>query len=71
LNHGHHVRMRAYSEDLRRKIVEAVQRGMDQSEAARSFGVSPSSLKHYDKALRKGGSLCPDFSGQLVRASFP
>jgi transposase len=52
LNHGHHVHMRAYSEDLRRKIVEAVQRGMGQSEAARSFGVSLSSVKRYVGALR-------------------
>jgi transposase len=51
--------MRAYSEDLRRKIVEAVQRGMGQSEAARSFGVSFSSVKRYVGALRKGGSLRP------------
>ena len=59
LNHGHHVRMRAYSEDLRRKIVEAVQRGMGQNEAARSFRVSLSSVKRYLGALRKGGSLRP------------
>ncbi len=59
LNHGHHVRMRAYPEDLRRKIVEAVQRGMGQSEAARYFGVSLSSVERYVEALRKGGSLRP------------
>ena len=52
LNHGHYVGMRAYSEDLRRKIVEAVQRGMGQSEAARSFGVSLSSGKRYVGSLR-------------------
>ncbi|HLM78568.1 MAG TPA: transposase [Rubrobacteraceae bacterium] len=51
--------MKAYSEDLRRKIVEAVQRGMGQSEAACSFGVSVSSVKRYIGALRKGGSLRP------------
>lgn len=59
LNPGHHVRMRAYSEDLRRKIVEAVQRGMGHSEAARSFGVSLSSVKRYIGTLRKGGSFRP------------
>ena len=53
------MRMRAYSEDLRRKIVEAVQRGMGHSEAACSFGVSLSSVKRYVGALRKGGSLRP------------
>jgi transposase len=35
--------MKAYSEDLRMKIVEAVERGMPKSEAARSFGVGISS----------------------------
>ena len=59
LNHGHHMRMRAYSEDLRRKIVETVQRGMGHNEAAHSFGVSLSSVKRYLGKLRKGGSLRP------------
>ena len=43
---SHHGMMDAYSEDLRRKIVEAVEgRRMNQSEAARAFGVSLSSVK--------------------------
>ena len=52
--------MKAYSEDLRRKIVEAVeQRGMSKSEAARSFGVGISSVKRYVAAAREGRSLAP------------
>jgi transposase len=52
--------MKAYSEDLRRKIVEAVeQRGMPKSEAARSFGVGISSVKRYVVAAREGRSLAP------------
>jgi len=44
----HHGCMKAYSEDLRRKVVEAVEhRGMGKSEAARTFGVSLSSVKRY------------------------
>jgi transposase len=40
--------MDAYSEDLRRKIVDAVERrGMGQSEAARLFDVSLSSVEHH------------------------
>jgi transposase len=39
--------MNAYSEDLRRKIVEAVERGMPKAEAARAFGVGVSSVKRY------------------------
>ena len=31
--------MKAYSEDLRRKIVDAIVRGMPKAEAARTFGV--------------------------------
>jgi transposase len=54
----HHARMDAYSEDLRRKIVEAVhQRGMGKSEAARTFGVSLSSVKCYVKAVQEGRSF--------------
>jgi transposase len=52
--------MKAYSEDLRRKVVEAVQqRGMGKSEAARSFGMSLSSVKRYVAKARQGDSLSP------------
>jgi transposase len=57
---SHHEVMDAYSEDLRRKIVEGVeQRRMNKSEAARVFGVSLSSVKRYVKAAREGRSLSP------------
>src|SRR5918995_4231787 len=56
----HHGVMDAYSEDLRKKIVEAVQeRRMNQSEAAHAFGVSLSSVKRYLKAVRERRSLSP------------
>ena len=52
--------MDAYSEDLRRKIVEALQqRRMNKSEAARAFGVSLSSIKRYAKLAQEGRSLAP------------
>jgi transposase len=52
--------MDAYSEDLRHKIVEALQqRRMRKSEAARAFGVSRSSVKRYVKAVCQGRSLRP------------
>src|SRR5215211_6784141 len=52
--------MDAYSEDLRKKIVEALQqRRMNKSEAARAFGVSLSSVKRYAKAARERRSLSP------------
>ena len=50
--------MAAYSEHLRRKIVDAVERrGMGQSEAARLFDVSLSSVKRYVGKSRQGRAL--------------
>jgi transposase len=51
--------MNAHSEDLRKKIIEALRRGATKSEAARAFGVSLSSVKRYVKAVREGRSLSP------------
>ena len=51
--------MNAYSEDLREKIVEALWRGKTKSEAARSFGVSRSSVKRYAKLAEEGRPLAP------------
>ena len=51
--------MNAYSEDLRKKIVEAVERGMPKIEAARTFGVGISSVKRYVATARQGRSLVP------------
>jgi transposase len=53
------ARMNAYSEDLRMKIVEALRRGITKSEAARSFGVSRSSVKRYVKLADEDRSLAP------------
>jgi transposase len=54
-----HSRMRAYSEDLRKKIVAAIGRGMSKAQAARLFDVSLSSVKRYSRMAREGGSLEP------------
>ena len=51
--------MNAYSEDLRKKLVEAKERGMPTVEVARAFGVGLSSVKRYAKVAREGGSLRP------------
>jgi transposase len=51
--------MKAYSEDLRKKILQAVDRGMPKSEAAKTFGVSRSSVKRYAAARREGRPLSP------------
>ncbi len=51
--------MNAYSEDLRKKIVEALRRGMGKSEATYAFGVSLSSVKRYAKMADEGRPLAP------------
>jgi transposase len=51
--------MRAYSEDLRKKIVSAIERGMPKAQAARLFDVSLSSVKRYSRSAREGRPLKP------------
>lgn len=51
--------MKAYSEDLRRKIVSAIERGMPKSQAARIFDVSLSSVKRYARIVHRGDPLTP------------
>ena len=55
--------MKPYSEDLRARIVKAVQEGMSKSGAARLFGVSLSSVKRYVRIARRGKSLKPGKGG--------
>src|SRR5512133_300903 len=59
-----HGTMKAYSEDLRRKVVEAVeQRGTSKSEAARLFGISLSSVKRYTRLASRREPLTPRKGG--------
>jgi transposase len=51
--------MKAYWEDLRTKIVQAVERGMSKTQAAKTFGVSRSSVKRYAAAASEGRPLTP------------
>ena len=51
--------MKAYSEDLRLRIVAAVDGGMPRSEAARVFGVGRATVKRYLALRRQTGSLDP------------
>ncbi len=51
--------MRAYSEDLRKKIVAAIQKGTSKAQAARIFDVSLSSVKRYSRIASQGESLQP------------
>jgi transposase len=51
--------MKAYSKDLRRKIVEAIERGMSKAQAARTFGVGISTVKRYATKAQNGEPLEP------------
>jgi transposase len=51
--------MSGYSEDLRQRIVEAVESGMSKAQAARTFSVSLSSVKRYVNKAERGESLAP------------
>ena len=55
----HHPLMKAYSVDLRQKIVAAVGRGMSKAQAARTFGVGATSVKRYVKLAEQGKPLSP------------
>ena len=49
--------MKAYSLDLREKIVAAVGRGMSKAQAARTFEVGATSVKRYVKLREEGKPL--------------
>jgi transposase len=55
--------MKPYSEDLRTRIVQAVEGGTSKSAAARLFGVSLSSVKRYLRLAQRGMSLTPRKGG--------
>jgi transposase len=49
--------MRAYSEDLRMKVLDAVDRGMPRAEVARIFGISLPSIKRWLRRRRETGQV--------------
>ena len=51
--------MKAYSVDLRRRVVEAVDGGMPRPEVARLFQVSVAAIKRYLQRRRETGTLTP------------
>src|SRR5918994_3110203 len=51
--------MTGYSEDLRKKIVRAVERGMPKAQAARTLAVSLSSVNRYANKANRGAPLAP------------
>jgi transposase len=55
--------VKPYSEDLRRRIVLAVEGGTSKSAAASLFGVSLSFVKRYSRISQRGASLSPRKGG--------
>jgi transposase len=51
--------MRAYSQDLRKRIIAAIREGKSRKEVARLFDVSPSTVKRYIRQWREQGNLLP------------
>lgn len=51
--------MKAYSLDLRQRIVEAVLAGASHHEAAQRFGVGATTVQRYVAQFRRSGNLAP------------
>jgi transposase len=51
--------MRAYSQDLRQRIVSAVDQGMPRTEIIKTFAVSRSTIKRYLRLRRETGEVLP------------
>lgn len=49
--------MSGYSEDLRQRVVSAVEGGTSKAQAARTFSVSLSSVKRYVEKAQRGEPL--------------
>src|SRR6266851_5448146 len=51
--------MKAYSQDLRQRVVRAVDAGQSQAEIAKTFAVSVATIKRYLKQRRETGHVLP------------
>jgi transposase len=63
--------MKAYSEDLRKRIVRAVETGMPRAEVAHLFMVSERTIKRYLRQWRAAGDLAPAVSPGRRRTIAP
>src|SRR5215212_22875 len=52
--------MKTYSQDLRDKMLAALDRGMPRKEAVGTFGASPATLKRWLRRRRETGSVAPN-----------
>lgn len=51
--------MKAYSQDLRQRVLRAIDAGQSQAEVARTFTVSVATIKRYLKQRRETGQVEP------------
>jgi transposase len=51
--------MKAYSTDLRERVVRAVEEGRPREEIVQLFGISRATVKRYAKQYRETGDLAP------------
>jgi transposase len=51
--------MKAYSQDLRQRVLRAIDAGHSQAEVAESFAVSVATIKRYLKQRRETGHVLP------------
>jgi len=51
--------MKAYSQDVRERVLRAVNHGYPRAEIVQMFGISPSTLKRYIKQQREEGHMRP------------
>ncbi len=51
--------MKTYSTDLRERLLQAIDAGLGQAEAARLFGVGQTTLKRWKRQRRDTGTLAP------------
>jgi transposase len=52
-----------YSNDLRERVVSAIEAGETREEAAESYGLSLSTVGRFIRRKRETGSICPDKFG--------
>jgi transposase len=51
--------MKAYSQDLRHRVLRAIDQGKSQTEVAATFAISTATIKRYLKARRESGHVLP------------
>ncbi|HLI89273.1 MAG TPA: IS630 transposase-related protein [Ktedonobacteraceae bacterium] len=51
--------MKAYSQDLRQRVLRAIDQGKSQAEVAETFAISTATIKRYLKARRESGQVLP------------